>query len=164
MMTATVDVRIVGLAERICRQRDQRGPEVFAVPVERVLGVLGEGGIELIDLAGESARDGFQKRLDRFDDVFPSSADSGCGVRPFPPRSLTLRPTCAANVDLRENRVKPLVPADGNKTRKIAGTPPFRPVLFVIEPHRLVQFFKETRQGRLHAVPIWNEGAPSGSS
>ena len=65
------DVGVVEFAQGICGQGDERRAQVFAVAIERIFGIGTDRGIEVFHLFGEPGMDGFQKRFNGFNDLFP---------------------------------------------------------------------------------------------
>ena len=65
MITASGYVGIVDLPQRLGRQGHQGGPQMLALPVQRVIGVTDDVRVKGLDLLRQPAADCFQERLDR---------------------------------------------------------------------------------------------------
>ena len=67
------DMRVAGLADGVGRQRDERGAQMLAAAVQRVLRVGNDLRVKIIDLLDQSLRHRLEKRLHRFHDLFPGT-------------------------------------------------------------------------------------------
>ena len=71
------DMLVAGPAEGVGGQSHQGRAQVLALAVEGVIRVGGNFRVEGFDLVRQSPADGFQKRLDRVDDLLPGKGRLG---------------------------------------------------------------------------------------
>lgn len=77
MMVADVTCASPGGTERLGGEGHQRRTKLFALAVQRVIGIRLHAGIKRPHLLRQARRNRIQKRLDRTDNLFPESARRG---------------------------------------------------------------------------------------
>ncbi len=74
MITATVTCASLTFPKRLGGQSHQRGPQMLALPVQRVIRVTDDVRVESLDLLRQPVTDCFQERFNRADDLLPVAA------------------------------------------------------------------------------------------